>query len=88
MTDRRRTILDHLAALEADRAALFAELIALTAAPQPEDELLTVREAAMILRTSADWLYRHANELPFTVRPGPGQLRFRRQGIQEYLRHR
>src|ERR1700686_1159571 len=40
------------------------------------DRLLTAAEAAQKLGASEDWLYRHANTLPFTVRLGKKHLRF------------
>lgn len=51
------------------------------------DRLLDVKEAAEKLRRSADWLYRHASELPFVVRDGR-LLRFSEQGIEAYIRKR
>ena len=88
MSDRRAAILSALAQLEVQRASLLAELIALNISPDPDDELLTVDEAANVLRTTTDWLYRHAYKLPFTVRPGPGQVRFSRNGLQGYLKRK
>jgi len=66
-----------------------AQLIALDVAHflgGPQDRLLTVHDAATILAVTPDWLYRHADEFSFTVRPGPGQVRFSAVGVQEYLR--
>ena len=54
---------------------------------QAEDRLLTVEEAATKLGTSRDWVYRHADQLPFTVRIGR-QVRFSAQGIDRYIRQR
>lgn len=54
---------------------------------QAEDRLLTVEEAATKLGTSRDWVYRHADQLPFTVRVGR-QVRFSGQGIDRYIRQR
>jgi predicted DNA-binding transcriptional regulator AlpA len=51
------------------------------------DRLLTVDEAAAILAKTPDWLYRHADRLPFTVREGR-LLRFSQSGIQRYIRAR
>jgi excisionase family DNA binding protein len=82
----KQEIIAALAQIEADRAALMAQLIAHELKGEPEDALLTVGEAATILRVTTDWLYRHARTLPFTVRPGPGQVRFSRTGLQEYLK--
>ncbi len=50
-----------------------------------EDRLLKIDEAADLLSTSADWLYRHADDLPFTVRLSPKQLRFSAMGIKTYI---
>ena len=52
---------------------------------QSGDRLLTAEQAAEILSTSPDWLYRHANRLPFTRKLGPRMLRFSYQGIQKWL---
>jgi len=49
------------------------------------DKLLDAEEACKVLSTSVDWLYRHANRLPFTRKLGPRMLRFSYQGIQKYL---
>ncbi len=49
------------------------------------DRLLTAEQAAEILSTSPDWLYRHATQLPFTRKLGPKMLRFSSRGIQAYL---
>jgi predicted DNA-binding transcriptional regulator AlpA len=50
----------------------------------PRDELLDVREAARRLRTSVDWLYRHADEFP-VVRIGSRQLRFSSRGLEDWI---
>lgn len=86
MSDKAAAIIAQLAELETSRAALLAELIALNTKHEPEDRLLTVQEAAEILSVTTDWLYRHADEFRFTVRPGAGQLRFSSVGLQNYLR--
>ena len=41
-----------------------------------EDRLLTVEEASQKLSLTKDYLYRHADHFPFTVRVSPRQLRF------------
>lgn len=53
-----------------------------------EDRLLLVDEAASMLGMTKDYLYKHADQLPFTVRPAPKQLRFSKLGIQKYIRQR
>ena len=57
--------------------------------PEPEEDvLLDVDKAAQRLGTSKDWLYRHADKLPFTIRLGARQLRFSARGIERYIRQR
>jgi len=84
----REEIIAAIGKIEADRVRLFAQLIAYEIDREPDDALLTITKAAGILSVTTDWLYRHADELPFTVRPGPGQVRFSKNGIQEYLRRK
>ena len=52
---------------------------------ETQDQLLTITEAAALLKTTKDWLYRHWGELPFTVRLSPRQLRFSAKGIERYI---
>ena len=54
---------------------------------QPPDELVNEREAARRLGLSLDYIYRHARQLPFTVRVGR-QLRFSARGIARYIERR
>jgi len=49
------------------------------------DRLLDAAEAATLLCTSEDWLYRNGRRLPFTRKLGPKMLRFSYIGIQKYL---
>ena len=53
-----------------------------------EDRLLTVAEASEKLSMTPDYLYRHADTLPFTVRIGAKQLRFSLKGIERYIAKR
>lgn len=82
----RRTLLVLIARIEALKTELLLRLYQME--PPPNDRLLTVEEAAAILSVTTDWLYRHADKLPSTRRPGPGQVRFSSVGIQVYLRRR
>ncbi len=50
----------------------------------PTDRLLTVEEAAQRLAVTPRWLYRHAEDLPFTVRLGR-LLRFSERRIDSHL---
>ncbi len=90
---RREHIPALLGNLEQIKAALWSRLMApggdrTPVADTVEDKLLTVEEAAEKLSVTVDWLYRHAARLPFTVRPGPRQLRFSLRGIERYIRQR
>jgi excisionase family DNA binding protein len=49
------------------------------------DDLLTVDEAATMLKVSPRWLYRHAKKLPFTRRLSPKVLRFSRAALLKWL---
>jgi predicted DNA-binding transcriptional regulator AlpA len=76
------------------QGALVGRLLALRASgngqgqAQPDgDRLLSAREAAAKLGTSADWLYRHSRNLPFTIRIGRKVL-FSEAGIERYIRQR
>ena len=73
--------------LEAIRQAVREELRSASSqnGNQDGDRLLTAEEAGKILSASPDWLYRHANRLPFTRKLAPKMLRFSYQGIQKYL---
>ena len=56
------------------------------ARPANADQLLTAKEAAQRLGMSVDWLYDHAQRLPFTRRVGTRSLRFSRTAIDDYMR--
>ena len=74
-----------LAALE---TALAARLAAGLHGDDEPDRLLTVRQAASVLRMSTDWLYRNAERLPFTRRTGRRTLRFSMQALKRYFADR
>lgn len=57
-------------------------------APAEGSGLVRIAEAAKLLGTSPDWLYRHADDYPFTRRLSSRQLRFDLAGLQRYLRQR
>ena len=50
------------------------------------ERLLTVEEAATILHTSKDFLYRNWKRLSFARKLSRKQLRFSSTGIDEYIR--
>ena len=52
-----------------------------------EDHLIDVEEAAKILCTSTDYLYRHWNKYLFAKKLSRKQLRFSYVGIMKYLEH-
>ena len=67
-------------------ACLMSANSGLTPHP-PTDRRLSVKEAAAKLGVSRDYLYRHADHLPFTVRIGRS-LGFSEAGVDRYLRQR
>lgn len=73
-------------------AALRARLFLLTIKHHQEkeaDEVLTLREAAALLRTSVDALHRKWPRLGFAYKdPLDGRVKFSRRGLERYLTHR
>ncbi len=53
--------------------------------PATDADLLTVAEAAALLRVSPRWLYRHAKTLPFARKLSRKVLRFSRAGLARWL---
>jgi hypothetical protein len=55
---------------------------------QPERlELLDLKLTAKLLKVEERWLYKHAHELPFTVKlPGSRLIRFSVSGIEKYIK--
>jgi len=91
-----------IAQLAAAQAMLAARLLANgngVHEPQTADRLLTAKEAAPLVGVSADYLYSHAEQLPFSVKlpaaktkSASGEtkthLRFSAQGIQRWIKSR
>jgi len=50
-----------------------------------EERLLDITEAAEVLNTTKDYLYRHWRELPFAFELSPRQIRFSLKGIHRYI---
>ncbi len=50
-----------------------------------DGDLLTIDEAASMLRVSPRWLYRHARTLPFSRKLSRKVLRFSRAGAERWL---
>ncbi len=75
------------------RAAVGSTMPSSSSTPPPagpaaawsEDDLLTVNEAAVLLRLSPRWFYRHAKTLPFARKLSRKVLRFSRAGIAGWL---
>src|SRR5262245_39396626 len=82
---------DKIAPMMAQMAAIQLSLATRLVAVSTErplsdaDGLRTIEEATARLKCSADWLYRHAKRLPFTVRMGRN-LRFSERGIDAAIR--
>jgi len=80
-----------VADLRGDLARIDSLLLARLMSPNgraeaaQSDRRLSVEEAATKMCVSRDYLYRHADSLPFTVRVGRG-LGFSEQGIERWLR--
>jgi hypothetical protein len=88
--------LEAIPALRAELAKLDSLLLMRLTFPQSGrstdcqadgNRLLGVKEAAEILHTTTDYLYRYSSKLPFTVRLGR-RLRFSLAGIDRYIRQR
>lgn len=82
---------------EALRARLWARLqegAAVDAVTPPprrddgEDRLLTAAEAAELLGVDRRWIYRKADDLPFTRRLSSGTLRFSKRGLERWSKRR
>lgn len=74
-----------------DAPAVLAAVAARLALAKPEpdapaDELLDVEAAAALLGVSPSWLH-HRPKLPFRLKVG-GKLKFRRSGVERWLRQR
>jgi predicted DNA-binding transcriptional regulator AlpA len=70
-----------------ERLRSSLNLALLESATRPiDDHLLDTKDAAKLLGTTDDWLYRHAASLPFTVHLSSGQVRFSALGLQAYIR--
>jgi hypothetical protein len=57
-------------------------------APEAENKMLTVEEAAIRLRRSRRWIYRHAKQLPFVKRISARSLLISEHGLQKWLDRR
>jgi hypothetical protein len=55
-------------------------------APDQENRLLTVGEAAARLAVKPEWLYRRGKRLGLAVKLGDGTLRFSNQALERYIR--
>ncbi len=76
-------LLQHLSAMQNAVTAHVQTLV--PQRQQTDDRLLTVKEAAKMLGTTEGWMYDNADKLPFTMRLGPKQLRFSKNGLQHHL---
>ena len=53
--------------------------------PRTKDRLLNVEQAAQLLNTTPQWLYRRSKNLPFTRKLSRKLLRFSEKGIYRWL---
>jgi hypothetical protein len=82
------TISTLLALCGAAQGALLAALACSnwdTQAPNQENRLLTVGEAAARLAVKPEWLYRRGKRLGLAVKLGDGTLRFSNQALERYI---
>jgi predicted DNA-binding transcriptional regulator AlpA len=82
--ESRAELRDLVAMLAAQQIRGLSLLVEQPAQPQTA-KLLTVDEASEVLGLDKRWIYRHHRELPFTVHPSPGLLRFDSVGIQQWI---
>lgn len=83
------TIATLLAQCGAAQGALLAALASSnsdTRAPNQEDRLLTVGEAAAKLAVKPEWLYRRGKKLGLAVKLGDATLRFSNHALERYIR--
>lgn len=81
--ERMATVVERMAdELEAITGEAGAPPTSGTATPA----LLTVKDAAVRLGVSADWLYRNSHTMPFSCKIGK-RVRFERAGLEEWVRH-
>ena len=83
------TIATLLARCGAAQGALLAALVSSNSdaqAPNQENRLLTVGEAAARLAVKPEWLYRRGKRLGLAVKLGDGTLRFSNQALERYIR--
>ena len=83
------TISTLLAQCGAAQGALLAALAcsnSVAQAPNQENRLLTVGEAATSLAVKPEWLYRRGKRLGLAVKLGDGTLRFSNQALERYIR--
>jgi len=74
-----------LGELEEVRAHVWLRMNAPAPAQSAPDTLLSAGEAALRLGRSKDYVYRHANEFPFTRRMPGGGPQFSARGIEAYI---
>ena len=92
--ERAEKLLREKSSLERDLAQVdrLAEMLedveVLLELADEADDASTRAEAAEKLAMTKDFLYRHADEFPFTVRPTSNHLRFSLRGIEKFIRQR
>jgi hypothetical protein len=83
------TIATLMAQCGAAQGALLAALASSNRnepAPDQENRLLTVGEAAAKLAVKTEWLYRRGKKLGLAVKLSDGTLRFSNQALERYIR--
>jgi predicted DNA-binding transcriptional regulator AlpA len=87
--EQERALRGHLeSALGEEPSVVPIAALPTVAPPGPAvspDDLVTVEEAASMLKVSRRWLYRHAKTWPFTRKLSPKVLRFSRSGMARWM---
>jgi predicted DNA-binding transcriptional regulator AlpA len=85
-TDQLLPTLTRLAALQSQVAArLMATPAPVAVDEEGDDRLLTISEAAALLKCSPKWFYRHPR-LPFVRRLGPRCVRYSEKSLRLWLK--
>jgi hypothetical protein len=76
-----------IAALSSSDESAELKLVSRRAAArlQPDDQMLTAKEAAPMLRRGVRWIYRNADRLPFVKRISCRSILCSKAGIQKWL---
>jgi helix-turn-helix protein len=93
----RAILVELLAEAAAVQSTIVARLVAVggncvevptPGVPESEGKMMTVAEAAALLRKQPRWVYRHAKQLPFVKRLSPKALLVSEAGLRKWIEQR